>query len=275
MKVINFLLLALVTIALVACGDDKSSGVTTTSEVTQVNKSTPDGALKIVIASVRNNDLKTLIENSMSKEEYNELVTEFETNKGGFSESDNLQFQQMMGMLQSEGAVDSLYAMAEPQLEQARAMLPMMVMMGKDQAIMSIDSNPMVPEEQKESAKKVASAVIDWIGENDILSEEITRNAISAAVNMANDLNMSSLDELKTMSFDQALEKGSIVLNGTKKVLEAYGISVDEMLDSIAFNDVQVNGDSATMNMQMTLFGEEISQQVKMIQKDGKWISEQ
>lgn len=274
MNTIKILLISVALMSLVACGEDQGVG-SAAKEVAKLDTNSPDGAFKAVVASLRSNDLKTMIQSSMSEDQYNELVAEFEKGKATqFSQSDEMQFQQMMGMLTSEGAEDTLYAMAAPQLEQARAMLPMMLMMGKEQAMQSIQTNPMVPEDQRESASKIAGAVIDWVGENDILSEEVTKGAIAAAVATAKELNMNSLSEVKDMNFDQALDKGAIVLGGVKNIMGAYGISMDDMLDSVELSNVQVNGETATMDMTMKMFGEEITQAVNMVQKNGKWVSE-
>ncbi len=274
MNTFKLLLISLAMLTLMACGEDQGSG-SAAKEVAQLDTNSPDGAFKAVIASLRGNDLKTMIQTSLSEDQYNELVAEFEKGKATeISESDNAQFQQMMGMLTAEGAEDTLYAMAAPQLEQARAMLPMMLMMGKEQVVQGIQTNPMVPADQKDNASKIAGAVIDWVGENDILSEEVTKGAIAAAVATAKELNMSSLHELKDMNFDQALDKGAIVLGGVKNIMGAYGISMDDMLDSVELSNVQVNGETATMDMSMKLFGEEITQVVNMVQKNGKWVSE-
>ena len=116
---------------------------------------------------------------------------------------------------------------------------------------------------------------MDWAGENDILSEDKTKAAIAAVVNTAKSLNMNSLDEVQNMSFDQALEKGSIAFAGVKDVLGAYGISMDDMLNSVAVDTVDVQGDKATMNVSFDMFGEEIKQPMTMIKKDGVWIGEQ
>ncbi len=274
MNTIKMLLIAMAMMSLMACGEDQGAG-SAAKEVAKMDTNSPDGALKAVVASLRSNDLKTMIQTSMSEEQYNELVAEFEKGKATeVSEADEAQFQQMMGMLTSEGAEDTLYAMAAPQLEQARAMLPMMLMMGKEQVLQGIQTNAMVPEDQKESASKIAGAVMDWVGENDILSEEVTKGAIAAAVATAKELNMSSLSEVKNMSFDQALDKGAVVLGGVKNIMGAYGISMDDMLDSVELSNVQVNGETATMDMTMELFGEEITQAVNMVQKNGKWVSD-
>ena len=274
MNTIKLLFISVALMSLMACGEDQGAG-SAAKEVAKLDMNSPDGAFKAVVASLRSNDIKTMIQTSLSEEQYNELVAEFEKGKATeVSAADEAQFQQMMGMLTSEGAEDTLYAMAAPQLEQARAMLPMMLMMGKDQAIQGIKTNPMIPEDQRETMSKVAGAAIDWVGENDILSEEVTKGAIAAAVATAKELNMTSLNEVKDMSFDQALDKGAVVLGGVKNIMGAYGISMDDMLDSVELSNVQVNGETATMDMTMELFGEKITQAVNMVQKNGKWVSD-
>jgi len=265
-------LLLVLMLGLVACGGDKNSAE---AEIASIDTNTPDGAFMASIAAMKSNDLKSLIKNSLSQDQYNELVTEFENNKtGNFSEADKAQFAQTVTMLTSDGAEDTLYAMVEPQLEQARAMLPMMLMMGKDQILQGIKENPMLPETQRDSAATVVGAAMDWMGENDILSEDKTKAAISALVDTAKALDMSSLDEVQNMNFEQALDKGSIAFGGVKNVLGAYGISMDDMLSSVEIDNVNVQGETATMDVSFEVFGETVNQVMNMVKKDGVWIGE-
>ncbi len=269
---IGSLMLVLMMILAACGGDDKKSAE---AEIAKLDTNTPDGAFLASVAAMKSNDFKSLIKNSLTQEQYNELVTEFENNKSGnFSESDKAQFAQTVAMLTTDGAEDNLYAMVEPQLEQARMMLPMLLM-GKDQVLQGIETNPMLPEAQRESATKVASAAIDWVTENDILSEDKTKAAIAALVDTAKALDMQSLDDLQNLSFDQALEKGSVAFGGVKNILGAYGISMDDMLDSVKVDTVDVQGDKATMNVSFEVFGEQVKQTMNMVKKDGIWVGEQ
>ena len=259
--------------ALTACGGDDNSAA---GEIAKMDTDTPDGAFMASIAAMKANDLKSLIKNSLSEEQYNELVTEFENNKtGSFSEADKAQFASAISMLTSDDAEENLYQMVEPQLEQARAMLPMMLMMGKDQVLQGLKTNPMLPESQRDSAVAVVGAAMDWAGENDILSEDKTKAAIAALVSTAKELDMTSLDDVQNMSFDQALEKGSIAFGGVKDILGAYGINMNDMLNSVEISDLEVNGDQANMNVTFELFGETVTQPMSMIKKDGVWVGDQ
>ena len=271
----NLALLSLFAFALVSCGGDEPEVKSAAEEIAKMDTNTPEGALKASMVALKSNDLKSLFKQSMTDEQYNELATEFEKNKAnGFSESDKAQFAQTMQMLTADGAEDQLMAMVGPQLEQARAMMPMMLAMGKDQMIMGIKNNPMVPEGQREASAEIAGAVVDWLGENDVLSEDITRKALREVINTAKALDMNSLDALQNMSFDQALDKGSVALGGLKNVLDVYGISMDDMVNSMDVSNVQVNGDTATMDVAFEIFGKEINQTMNMVKKGNKWISE-
>ena len=255
---------------MVACGgsDDNSAE----AEIAKLDTNTPDGAFKASIAALKSNDIHALIKNSLSEEGYNELVSEFEKNKTSeIPEADKAQFAQAVAMLTADGAEDQLFAMVSPQLEQAKAMVPMMLMMGKDQMLQGIKDNPMIPEGQRDAMTQVASAAMDWVGENDLFSEDKTRGAIAAVVATAKALDMKSLDEVQNMSFDDALGKGSIALGGLKDVLNVYGLSMDDMLDSVKVSDVNVDGDNATMNVSYEIFGETMTQAMEMMKKDGVW----
>ena len=276
-KVTQLILVALMLMTIQACTDSDSNGNSSTAAnklMAKIDTSTPDGALMSVIASFKNNDIKALMQHSMSQEDYNKAVEEFEKAKKAPSAGDKAQFQQMIGMLTAEGAEDQLMAMATPQLEQMRAQLPMMLMMGKGLISSTIQSSTDIPSNQKETATKMANAVMDYVSENDILSEEVTRKAISAAVQTAKNLNMTSLDDLQKMSFDDAMAKGSVVMGGFKNVLGAYGISLDSLLDSVKVSDVKENGDNASMKVAYEFLGETFSQDVNMKKQNGKWIAD-
>ncbi len=273
-QTMKFCLIGLMALALVACGGDDKSAGSAAKQIAQMDTDTPDGAFKANLVSLRNNDIKSLLKNSLSQDQYNELVNEFESNKGKeFSEQEKMQFEQTMALLTSDGAEDQIMAMIGPQLEQAKAMMPMMVMM-KPQMIEGIKSNPQIPEGQRDAAAKVVSAMVDWATENDILSEDMTRKAVGVVVQTARDLDMNSLEELKGMSFDQAMNKAGVAVGGLKDVLAVYDISVDDMLDSVEIMDVDTAGDVAKLKMAWEIFGERIEQDVKLVKKNDRWVNE-
>ncbi len=272
-KQIYLIIIASLVILLQACGGSDSGAGSAKSSIASLDTDSPDGSLMAVVESLKHNDVKSLMQASMSKADYDKAIAEFDMAKSKPSESNKAQFTQMMGMLTSDGAEDQIMAMVEPQLEQMRSQLPMMLMMGKGMAAQVIQSSAEIPGEQKETITKLATALIDFASENDLLSEEVTRKAVSAAVSTAKELNMATLDDLQNMSYDDAMGKASIVMGGAKNVLNAYGISLDDMLSSVKVSDVNENGDNATMKLAYEFLGQTINQDLKMVKKDGKWAT--
>ncbi|HFC29507.1 MAG TPA: hypothetical protein ENJ44_00520 [Oceanospirillales bacterium] len=275
-KNIKLIMLAFVVALLQACGgDDAATGTASAKKaIAKLDTSKPDGAFLAVVEAVKGNDVIALMQATMSKADFDKAVAEFDKAKTSYTEADKQKFKQAMDMLTTDGAVDNLMAMATPQLEQMRAQLPMMLAMGKGMAAQAIQSNPDIPANQKETTTKALNAVMDFLGENDVLSDDVTRKAISAAVNTAKKLDMKSLDDLQNMSFEQAMGKASIVMGGVKNVMGAYGISLDDMLSTIKVTDVQENGDTANMKLAFDFLGQTFNQDVKMVKKDGKWVAE-
>lgn len=269
-KQLNLLIIIMLLAFLQACGGDDPAE----KAIAKLDTSSPNGAFMAMVQALKSNDVKALMQASMNAEDYQKAITEFDSKKSAPSESEKAQFTQTMGLLTGDGAVDKLMAMATPQLEQARTQLPMLLMMGKGMVGPSIQSSPDIPEDQKESLTKIANAFIDYASETDLLSEEITRKAITTAVDTAKSLNMVSLDEVQNMSFDQAMGKASIVMGGVKDVLSVYGISIDDMLSSIKVSDVVENGDTANMNLAYDFFGESFTQTVKMKKVNGQWVAD-
>jgi hypothetical protein len=266
-------LMMVLLLVLTACGGDKSDSAA--AEIAKLDTTTPDGAFLASVTAMKSNDIKSLIKNSLSQAQYNDLVTEFENNKtGSFSESDKAQFAQAVAMLTADGAEDNLFNMIKPQLDQVRPMMSMMLMMDKDQIMQNFGVEQMLPEDQRESAMAVAGAAIDWVKDNDVLSEDKAKAAIATLVDTAKALNMTSLDDVQNMSFDQALDKGSIAFGGMKNIFNVYGISMDDMLDSVEVNTVDVQGDKATMNVSFDVFGETVNQVMTMVNKEGVWVNE-
>ena len=73
-KVLSLLLIAM--FGLVACGGDDGAN-SAANEIAKMDINTPDGAFMASIAAMKSNDLASLIKNSLSEQQYNELVTEF------------------------------------------------------------------------------------------------------------------------------------------------------------------------------------------------------
>jgi major membrane immunogen (membrane-anchored lipoprotein) len=271
----KLLSLAVLALLLVACGNQSESNekAAGAKALAKLDTSTPQGALMANLNAMKHNDLKALMQANMTPEEYERAKAEWAKNKAKFSEADKARFAATMQMLTSEGAEDQIMAMVEPQLQQVQAMLPMMLMMANEEMIDQKISAAPIPDDQKDSAKAVALAVVEWAKQADLGSPEKARKAVAVVVGTARDLGIKSLDEVEKLSFEEALAKGGQVLGGTKGALKVYGIDLDGMLDSVTIKDVKQNGDSADVVVAFEFLGKPLEQKMKMVRKNGRWIS--
>ena len=269
----KLLSLALVALLLAACGDKSGENQNgSAKKLAAMDTSTPQGAFMANLNAMKNNDLKALLLANMTPEEYEQAKAEWAKKKTTFSEADKAQFAATMQMLTSPDAEERIMAMVEPQLQQVQAMLPMMLMMANEDMINQKISQAPIPDEQKESAKAVALAVVDWAKGADLGNPEKARQAVAVIVGTARDLGIKSLDDVEKLSFDDALATGGKVLGGSKQALKVYGIDLDGMMDSVKIKDVKQNGDMADMVVAFKFLGKPMEQKMKMVKQNGRWI---
>lgn len=77
---------------------------------------------------------------------------------------------------------------------------------------------------------------------------------------------------MQGLSFEQALERGDVVLAGVKDVLEVYGFSIDGLLASVQARTVKQSGDSATVEISYSLLGVRNTHQAEMVRVADRWV---
>lgn len=260
-------------LVLTACNTD--DGVNSASkEMAKFDVNTPDGAFMILVVSMKYNDIKSLAKNYFGQKKYNRFTADFEDKKArGFSKSEKAKFARSIAMFTAEDAEENLYALAAPMVGQARAMLPS-ILTQKEQITDGMEGFFYVRESLTKTASVITGATIDWAGDNDILSEDKINAAIAAVVRTVKALDIKTLDEVENMDFDQVMEKASTVFLGVKNLFGAFGIEIDNMLNSVVVDSVDVEGDIATMNISFYMFGKQLKQVFIMERKDGIWVVE-
>lgn len=266
----NSIVLTLIMTLVIACGgDDKSDA----GNFGSLDKNTPDGAFLMTMDALAKSDLQEVVKNSLSQENYNELVSEFEANKSKpMSAEQKDQFNQAIVVLNDDNAEENIYKMVEPQLTQVRAFMPMMLMAGKEQIAAQLGSSSTPLATRCNSNAEVVDATVTWIMDNDILQADKVRDSIGELVAMGRKININSAEELQSMSFDEALNTGSIAFDGLKRMLKAHGIDSDKILRSAQVSDVNIVGEEANMISSYEVFGKTLCAPVTMIKRDGFWV---
>lgn len=268
-RVAAFLSLAL----LVACGRDQEAP---TSPATASKVDTPVAAVRSLHTALRNNDLPGFLHAALPPSEVAKLRADWDRVRVGmrFTEEQRAQFTQAMSTLTQEGAVDAVMTLLEPQLrqlDQQLAHLPMAIMMGSGFAIGMIQQDERLSPEQKEQARQVLEAATQWAVKMPFNDRARIRKAVEAAVATANRLEVSDLEQLKQMSFEELLAKGGIVLAGMKQMFEAFDFSIDQALDSLQVELIAERGDEATVRTKMIMFGVPIVSEGVLVRREGGW----
>jgi len=255
--------------ALVACGDKDGGSV----DVSELDKNTPEGAFVLTMHTLADSDIKSAVKNSLSKDKYNELVTEYETQqKQPMDEQQKMQFNQALQLINQDNAEEQIFNMIAPQLTQIRAFMPMMLMGAKDQIGQQLGATTTALAPRCNTNAEVVDNTVTWIMDNDILKEEKVKNSVAELVATGRNLNLSSADDLQALSFDEALSMGGDVFSGFKNALNAHGIDINNILRSAEVSDVNVTGDKATMVASFEVFGKTACSEVTMAKRDGFWV---
>jgi hypothetical protein len=194
------------------------------------------------------------------------------------TDEDRKKFADQMAKLTAPGAEDKLFAEAEPQLkklEAQAAQIPMMIAMGQGFLQSAIQQNQDLTEEQKKQSAALVDAAAKWAQGVKFTDPALAKAAIAAVSKTARDLNFKSLDEVRALNYDQGMVKAGIALAGAKQVAGAYGLKIDEWLDSVKTETVSTTGDAAKVKVTYSAFGQPFTTESELVKADGKWYGKQ
>ena len=262
---------ALSVFALSACGG-KSAGNSALAEkaIEQQNagKLSAAGAMNAYADALKQNDVRHLVELVSTKVALDEMKTQFAKMKTEpVSVDERRQFTESFGRLTAPDAVDSIMKEIEPKLAEYKNQLPGYLAMGAGALQMQV-ANSSVSEDEKASATKAISAMQAWASKTDFADPKRARNAVTALVDAAKSIDLKTPEDVKALSFEQALDKVGVCLGGFKKALNAYDFDVDAILGSVKVTDLAKPGE---VQIKATLFGTELTSKGNLTQREGRW----
>lgn len=273
-------------LGLAACGGDepaataKATGSLAAPKVAQVaaavsNKSMGPAQVSMELAHLAKiNDLKGMMNLAMPAPALKKMVDSWETKRREpITDSDRKEFADSIAKLTAPGAIDALMAMAEPQLAQAKPQMAFYVPMGIGVLQQGISSNADMSDVQKKQASEMVSALQGWATKTDLTDPNRLRKALTEIAVGVKATNITTLDQLQALSFDQMLGKGGVLFGSMKRALNAYDLNMDEMFTSLKAEEISVTGDTALVKTSITFLGQPISSEAQMIRSDGRWYS--
>lgn len=111
-----------------------------------------------------------------------------------------------------------------------------------------------------------------WAMRVDFTDPERLRTAVGALAKAVRDTGLDDPAAFADLPFEDALLHMSDFLAATKAMALAYDLDVDAILRSHRVREVLREGDQATLEAQVTLFGVPIMQRTTVVLRDGQWI---
>lgn len=182
-----------------------------------------------------------------------------------------------MQQLTEPDAETKLYALARPKLallqQQYSDQLPVMIGIMQAIAATGVAQSKELTNAQKQQATEVINVLAPWAQQAPWFDQARAKQAIVIAVATARQLDIKTPEQLREMDFDTAMQKYSAGFLGIKQALAVYGLSVDDVLDSVKVTTLEDRNGHARVRVDYQLLGKPLSTESELIQQDGRWYS--
>ena len=118
-------------------------------------------------------------------------------------------------------------------------------------------------------------ATAKWAQTAKFTDRALAKQAVGVICKTARDLNLKTIDDVRALNYDQAMQKAGIAVGGMKALFVVYGLNMDKALDSVKTETVSTTGDSAKVKVTYTAFDQPFTTESELTRLDGKWYSKQ
>lgn len=224
--------------------------------------------------AIRRNNTQAFLGTMLSDDQMDNMSAQWdEMRREPVDPEENAKFEQAMAMLTAPGAEENLMTMVRPQLAEMKAQMPMMIGMFGGMIEMGIQQDENLSAEEKAKATKVMKAVTNFLSTNNLADEASAEKAIGVVCGTARKLNLSSLDDVQKLNFDQLMNKADIVLAGLKNLFRIYGVDFDQWIDQIEVETISESGNNATVRVHYEIFGMRDSVDEELVMRNHRWVS--
>ena len=269
------LLMLIAALGLVACGKDESAATPEAAKVAAASTS-PDSAVQAQLDALKSGQFSSAFLASIPPSMIDQVRAKWTAKMAEpASDEDRRNFEEMMTELTAAGAEDAIYAKIEPDLvqfkETAALQMPMYVGMGRGILAAGVQQREDLSAEQKAQAMASIDAFAKWAETAQFAEPELAKQAIGHVCKAARDLNLKTIDDLRALSFEDAVKRGDVLFVAVKNVLGTYGFKIDDVLGSAKAEVVSESGDSAKVKVTYTMFEAPLSFESEMVKLDGRW----
>ena len=242
-----------------------------------VSQSVPDPAVQIreLARVLRSSDVAGLVRAVVPPSHLQLMRQSYELQRlKPITPAERSKFSEGIAKLTNANAVDTFMLEIEPKLVEARpkAAGALLIGMGALQMALASEDSELTAE-QRAALQSALPGIQKWAAETDFLSSISLRQALSLLADAARNTGVRSIDELKMLSFEQALSKAGTLLSASKQALYIYGLDINAIADSLQVQVLEQQGQSARVRTTITLFGAPISSELDLVLLEGRWYS--
>lgn len=270
---------ALSCLALNACQDGTDNQVQTAKSSSHV--ATPLAASNTYIDALKRDDLKAVVLASVPPDMLDHMRAKWKAdiNEDPITDEDRAKFNETMSKLTADGAEAEIWAEIEPKFmelqSEGQLQMPMWIGIGQNVLGSMVNENKDLTEAQKKQARAGVKAFGTWAMSAEFLDAERAKKSIGIVCDAARDMKLETLDQVRAMPFDEALDKGNIAFKATQDILQNYGFSMDDVISSMKAEVVSQEGDAAKVKVSYAIFGTPLEFESDMVRVDGGWYSKE
>lgn len=240
----------------------------------------PAGAVMAFVGAMRQADVALALRVQLPPDDLRRLREAWQRGQDiPATDAERASFAQSIALLTGKGAEKSLETLYEAKVvrnqAELRTQIPMWSHLLEGMLVSSVRMRADLSDPEKDAVANGISALARWFGRIDPGDREAARRAIEVLCATARDLKLESLDQVRDMDLDVALARAGIAVRGFKRMLAAYGLDLDQALDTVRVEDVVEDGDEARVRVRYELFGEPQTAQWRLVRVDGRWYGRQ
>lgn len=241
----------------------------------------PAAAIEAAAKNMRAGNIQAIIEGSVPPKYLADVRAKWtdKMNEKPITDADREEFKANIEKLTAPDAEKKLWAELEPTLIAKQAELnmqmPMMIGIGRGVLASGVQQREDLTEAQKTQALAAVDAFATWAQTAKFTDPALAQKSIGIVCGTARSLELTTLDAVHAMTFDQAVAKGDIALGGFKQLLAVYGFSLDQTFDSVRAETISQTGDAAKVKVSYQLLGQPLDFETDMVKFDGRWYGKE
>ncbi len=188
------------------------------------------------------------------------------------AEQANDTMQETWNKLLSDEGVDALIAEWQPSLAETASKRVMEFNLGFGALLTGIAGDRKLSADQVQQLTRLMYAVQDWTGRVDFADEVRLRQAVMSIAQLARGTGLKRIDDVESLRFEEAAIHGDELIRTVKRVLAAYDVDADAILDSVRIEEHDAVGDRAVLRVQGRVFGVDLLHEQPMRYFQDHWM---